>query len=186
MTLATRQPGAARPLEPTPLPQPHTGPLRTAARSAPGPATTGAHGLQRTPELRGASLPAAVRVALRAAHWIEEVDAGRRPASHLRTLLTPGLAARWSLDERRPRPVGRFRTLGPVQLQRRAARPTCHLVLLFDHRGRVLPTAMELRVDHGSWSVSAVERPGQPQVSALPAGWNEVLSPPVCEAVVAS
>lgn len=181
MTVALRQPDHSRPHAPAP-PQPHTGPLRTAALSSAGPPDTSQR-LRRTAELTGASLPAAVRVALRAAHWIEEVDAGRRPATHLRTLLTPGLAARWSLDERRPRRPGRFRTLGPVQLQRRAAIPTCHLVLLFDHAGRTLPTAMELRLERGCWVVTAVERPGAAHLSSLPAGWNDVLSPPRCQAV---
>lgn len=185
MTLATPAQYAVRTAAPAPPPQPHSGRLRAAARSADdgllpaAPAT-----VRRTPELCGGSLPAAIRVALRAAHWIEEVDAGLRPAGHLRTLLRPGLAARWSLEERRPQPTGRFHRLGPVQVRRREPQPSCHLVLLFDHRGRILPTAMELRLDAGAWSVSEVERPGRPRLSALPGGWDEALGDPRCQPVM--
>ena len=131
--------------------------------------------LARPPELNGGGLRAAVRVALRAAHWLEEVESGRRPATGLRRLLLPPLAARWQLAARKPRPPGRFLSMGPVQLRRRQPVQVCNVVLLFEHDGRTLPLAMELVLRDRCWFVSSVDRPGMASVPSLPTGWDAAL-----------
>lgn len=145
------------------------------------PLSPGTSALQRPVELRGPAMAASIRVALRAAHWLEEVESGRRPATHLRTLLLPTLAARWSLRARTPRSAGRFRSLGPVQFRRRQLIPVCNLVLLFEHDKRVLPHAFELVLHDGDWYVSDLARPGMSAPPALPIGWGAVLSPSRCQ-----
>ena len=131
--------------------------------------------LARPPELHGCGLRTAIRVALRAAHWLEEVDSGRRPAAGLRRLLVPTLAARWQFAARRPRRPGRFLTIGPVQLHRRQPVPVCNVVLLFEHDGRTLPLDMELVLRDRCWYVSSVDRPGMASVPSLPTGWDAAL-----------
>ena len=136
--------------------------------------------LRRPPELEGTTLKVAVRVALRAAHWLEEVESGRRPAVSLRILLVPVLAARWRIAARRPRAAGRFLCVGPVQLQRRQPAPSCNVVLLFAYEGRTLPLSMELTLHNGNWVVADLARPGMAAVPPLPAGWAPALSGSHC------
>lgn len=132
--------------------------------------------LRRPAALRGAGTHAAVRVAVQAVKWIEEVESGQRPAAHLRALVLPELAARWRLAPRVVRRPGRLRSFGPVQLHTADADPRCSVVLLMDHGGRIRPVAFGLVVSEGNWVVADLARPGAAPLPALPLGWTSLLS----------
>lgn len=135
----------------------------------------------RDGDLRGSGLKAALRVAAQATVWLEEVDAGRRPAGHLRLFLEPGLAARWSVRPPTLRPPATVRSLGPVQVRRRGRRPQCNVVLLVDDADAVRPVSLELVPRGTDWFVSDIVRPGLDDPPSLPHGWALALADPDCQ-----
>lgn len=95
------------------------------------------------------------------ARLLVEVEAGARPARHLRPLLAPELQHRLRMRQaHQPRDFGGHPRIGRVMVQVTGAR--CEAVALVHSPLRTTALSLSLRRGEAGWVVTEAGRPGEP------------------------